>query len=525
MVLALLFASEAIVLSVWLDGRAFHRGSGLIPIMHGWGPQILRCIVGFSAIFVTFAFLKYKTALERISDQIAYTPVRWSLLLVHCFAMGMFVSLSYAAGRSWPNLLMAGRFFFGISAIACGALAFLPWAGWVRLIRCTSYLWIYASTAVVSASFVGDMIRPLWQPVSHLTFRLIKILLSPFISDIIANPATLVIGTQRFQVWIAPACSGLEGIALIVAFGLLWLVVFRKECQFPRSLLLIPLGVALVFVLNAVRIAALILIGNAGAWQIALGGFHSEAGWISFSAVGVGFCLAVQRAPWFTTRDLSRESVSATENNPTAGFLSPFLAIVAAGMIAHAAIGAGSLEWLYPLRFFAALTMLWVFRRSYASLNWTFDWSAPVIGAIVFLMWVSLDRFSNATADREISATLADSSTVAHVTWITLRVLAAVVTVPLAEELAFRGFLMRRLLSRDFESVSFRRFSWFALLVSSIVFGFLHGGYWIAGTVAGILFGLAVIRRGRMGDAVVAHATANALLAAYVVAYHRWHLW
>jgi membrane protease YdiL (CAAX protease family) len=42
---------------------------------------------------------------------------------------------------------------------------------------------------------------------------------------------------------------------------------------------------------------------------------------------------------------------------------------------------------------------------------------------------------------------------------------------------------------------------------------------------AGILFGLAVIRRGRIGDAVVAHATANALLAAYVLAYHKWHLW
>ena len=110
-------------------------------------------------------------------------------------------------------------------------------------------------------------------------------------------------------------------------------------------------------------------------------------------------------------------------------------------------------------------------------------------------------------------------------TWITFRVLAAVATVPIAEELAFRGFLMRRLLSQDFESVSFRRFSWFALLVSSLAFGLMHGGYWIAGSVAGILFGMAVIRRGRIGEAVVAHATANALLAAYVLAYHKWHLW
>jgi CAAX prenyl protease-like protein len=111
------------------------------------------------------------------------------------------------------------------------------------------------------------------------------------------------------------------------------------------------------------------------------------------------------------------------------------------------------------------------------------------------------------------------------VTWIVFRVLAAVVTVPLAEELAFRGYLMRRLLSRDFALVSFQRFSWLALLASSVAFGLLHGGFWIAGGIAGILFGLAVIRRGRILDAVMAHASANALLAVYVLASHKWHLW
>ena len=199
--------------------------------------------------------------------------------------------------------------------------------------------------------------------------------------------------------------------------------------------------------------------------------------------------------------------------------------LLAAGMIASAAQGTGSLEWLYPLRFFAAVITLWVFRRSYASLSWGFDWLAPAVGAIVFVIWVALDRFSSPTADQDVFATLLSYSTVARVTWITFRVLAAVVTVPLAEELAFRGFLMRRLISSDFDSVSLRHFSWFALLGSSLAFGFLHGGYWIAGSIAGILFSLLVIRRGRIGEAVVAHATANALLAAYVLTYHKWHLW
>ena len=530
LLLTLLFASELIILSVWLDGDSLVQRTGLIGILHDWGAWILRCVIGFAAIFVTFAYLKNKTALDGISDWVAQIPIRWSLIAAHCSAIGIFAGLSfllYGGGRSgsWGNLLAASWFVAGISSIAFAGFAFLSWAVWAQLIRSTGLLWAYASMAVVSACLVGNMARWLWQPASYLTFHLTKMFLSPFVSAIIANPATSVIGTQRFRVQIAPACSGLEGVGLVLAFGILWLLVFRQECRFPRSLFLIPIGVTLIFLLNAVRIAVLVLIGNAGAKQIAVKGFHSQAGWIAFSAVCVGFCFVVQRVPWFTTRQQSRESLGTATHNPTAAFLVPFLMILAAGMIAGATTGAGGFEWLYPLRFFAAAGTLWTFRRSYAGLSWRCGWLAPVIGAIVFVIWIGLDRFSNSAADRGVSAALMASPMVAKATWITFRVLAGVVTVPLAEELAFRGFLMRRLVSPDFESVSFRSFPWLALLVSSMAFGLLHGGYWVAGSIAGILFGLAMIRRGRIGDAVVAHATANALLAAYILAYHKWHLW
>ena len=78
--------------------------------------------------------------------------------------------------------------------------------------------------------------------------------------------------------------------------------MFRRECRFPQSLVLIPLGVAVMFLFNALRIAALILIGDAGAQQIAVSSFHSQAGWIVFSAVCVGFYMAIQRIPWFMTK-------------------------------------------------------------------------------------------------------------------------------------------------------------------------------------------------------------------------------
>ena len=99
--LGFLFASELIVLSVWLDGASLVQRTGLIGIMGDWGAWILRCIVGFAAIFLTFAYLKNKTALERISGQIEQSPMRWGLFAAHCCAMGIFVFLSFLALRGW----------------------------------------------------------------------------------------------------------------------------------------------------------------------------------------------------------------------------------------------------------------------------------------------------------------------------------------------------------------------------------------------------------------------------------------
>ena len=100
----------------------------------------------------------------------------------------------------------------------------------------------------------------------------------------------------------------------------------------------------------------------------------------------------------------------------------------------------------------------------------------------------------------------------------------AIITVPVAEELFFRGYLQRKLIASDFEAVPFGRFTWMSFIVSSLAFGLLHQS-WIAGVIAGSLFALAVYRRGRLADAITAHATANALLSVYVLATGAWSLW
>jgi CAAX prenyl protease-like protein len=102
--------------------------------------------------------------------------------------------------------------------------------------------------------------------------------------------------------------------------------------------------------------------------------------------------------------------------------------------------------------------------------------------------------------------------------WLVVRAIGFSTVVPLVEELAFRGYLLRVLQNRRFEVVPYRSGPWWAVLISSVVFGALHER-WLAATAAGALYALLQIRSGRLRDAILAHAATNATLAALALAY------
>jgi exosortase E/protease (VPEID-CTERM system) len=529
--LVILFALELLAISTWLDAGSLSRGTPVTAFMHSWGAWILRFLVAFAALFATFGYLKAKTALHGIAGRPPTAPVSWRFLAVHLGAMLLFAALSIPLFSSTPSqnipgdFLAAGWTLSGLLAIAAAGLGFVPPSLWAEMLAATGKVWIFALLAALATCFLGYADRSLWEPAARATFGLVGLFLRPFLSSIIVDPRTLTIGASAFSVRIAPECSGYEGIGLITIFGIGWLWLFRRECRFPQALLLLPAGVVVIWLLNAVRIAVLILIGSAGAPAIAAGGFHSQAGWIAFNAVAFCFIFAAQRLPWVTT---AAEQSAETEN-PTAAYLVPFLAILAAGAISRAL--SSGFEWLYPLRFFVVICVLWYFRKKYAELDWRCGWAAGAVGVIVFAGWIALDALGSLStltpihADNGIASGLAGWSLSARIAWLAIRTLAAVVTVPIAEELAFRGFLLRRIIVPNFESASFRQASWSALLVSSVAFGLMHGNRWVAGTIAGILYALVLRRSGKFGDAVVAHATTNLLLALWVLTRGAWYLW
>jgi exosortase E/protease (VPEID-CTERM system) len=295
----------------------------------------------------------------------------------------------------------------------------------------------------------------------------------------------------------------------------LWL--FRRELRFPAAFLLLPIGVATIWIANALRIVLLIAIGTAGWPAVALGGFHSQAGWISFSLIAIGLVALALRSRWFVA-EAARDGASRPAD-ATVAWLAPFVAVTATAMVTGAF--AAGIDWLYPLRIAAAVVVLWAFRRQYAALvrSWTWSWWPILLGAITFGAWIALAPPTGSGAG--VGAGFPSTEPLLWVAlWAAFRVVGYVLVTPVVEELAFRAFLVQRL-----EESPIGRFSWGALLVSSVLFGALHGQMWIAGILAGVAFAVAFYRRRMIADAVMAHVVANMLLAVYASTTRQWAVW
>jgi exosortase E/protease (VPEID-CTERM system) len=372
--------------------------------------------------------------------------------------------------------------------------------------------------AGVVATVVMQWSEQLWEPTARVTFYLAAQVLRPLIPALITDPAALIFRANHFAVQIAEACSGLEGVGLMSVFCGAWLLFFRHEYRFPRALALIPIGLVLVFLLNIIRIAALVLIGNAGYPDVAIYGFHSQAGWIGFNLAAAGVLVISRHIRWWQYRP----SVSrAHGENPTAAYVMPFLAVIAAGILARS-LSSGFELW-YGLRLIAGLALLFVYRERLTQLVWNFGWHAIAAGILAFAIWFVAAHWLLAPA--AAPEALLSLTPMQRTGWLAARIVTAVLLVPVVEELAFRGFLARRLLATDFEAVPFTSVGWPAIAVSSIAFGALHGAMWLPGVLVGTLYGLLLRNTGRIGEPVAAHAITNGLVACCVLGAGQWQLW
>ena len=410
----------------------------------------------------------------------------------------------------------------GGTVLALWGLACLPAPGWWRLLCRAWKAMLLGGVAGPVVYTISPVANLLWHPVGRATLFVVHALLSLlFPGQVVCDPAQFEIGTETFQIQIYPSCSGYAGVAMMTAFLGAYLWAFRRRLRFPAALLLLPLGAVGVWLLNSVRLVLLIAIGSWGWPDVAMGGFHKNAGWLAFTAVALGMVILAGRTSWFSAVPRA-ENAEDRQASPTTAYLGPFLTILLITMAAGAF--SSDFDWLYPLRVVAVVVVVWLCRRSYAELRSPCSWEAPAFGIAAFVVWLALAP-SGAKTEVGWPAALAAVPWGWSAAWLAVRLVGYGVTAPLAEELAFRGYLTRRLMSADFLKIPAGRFSWFSFFASSAAFGAMHGRWWLPGTLAGMLFALAPRRRGRLIDAVLAHATTNLLVASYVLWTGQWRLW
>lgn len=418
------------------------------------------------------------------------------LLFVHLTA-GIFEE--NLVGVSHPLLALACWALVALATVFLGVLFFLPQRAVMELLSRRGGVLTLGCTIGIVAWIAGQVVaNELSLPLRIPTLWATHGLLTHFAQGFSADTAEFVIYTPdpNFSVRIAPECSGFEGMGLMAVFASTYVWVFRRRLRFPRLLILPVAGIVGMWCFNVGRLVALVWIGLHVSKDAAEHGFHSLAGTLGFCIAAFLVVLASHLA--FFTAAGEREH-AAGERDGTAAFLTPFLLSMAIGMIALA-LGE-SAGPLLLLKTIAPACLLWLCWGKYSI---RLDWGGGVgllLGAFGALVWVAIPWLEHASRD----------ATAPEGPWMALRIASSVCVTPLVEELAFRGFLMRRLAAQEFEEVAPGQVPLHALAISSILFGILHE-HWLAATLAGLLYGYAYMRRGKLVDCILAHACTNLLL-------------
>lgn len=362
-------------------------------------------------------------------------------------------------------------------------------AHWAGLIRPACILPLAAALAAPELLGIAE---GLWRGafLPGVTFAVVARGLAPF-GSVEVFTSERIVRLDDFAVEVAGPCSGMEGFALITALLGAHLWLHRAALRWPRTLALFPLAIAASFGLNGLRIGGLVLIGARVSPDLAVNGFHSHAGWLAFTLLAFAL-IALTRLPAFRAGE-----TAARAPNDSGPMILPFVAAMLAALALDTFVPDPS-GW-YPLRAAVMLAAVLPFAATWRSLAPP-DAAALSIGFAVGFLWLE-------TSPDGAPETL-------DPTWAAARLAGAVLLAPLVEEAFFRGYLQPRLIRAGFPPLV-------AVAGAAALFGLLHGR-WLAGTLAGAAFGLSALRRGRLSDAIAAHAAANATVAAWAAATGDW---
>jgi uncharacterized protein len=237
-------------------------------------------------------------------------------------------------------------------------------------------------------------------------------------------------------------------------------------------------------------------------------------------------------------------------SSPVVARAAPFVIFLAL-TACQGQFGEASRYWFYVAKTFVGIWLVWAMRPAVKEMRWAFSWEAVAVGILVCVMWVGLDghypsinqiiqkyccpllksvgleSWCPKTSQNEMPwnphAQFGQNSLLAWL-MIAVRFFGPSIVVPPLEEVFYRSFLYRSIIKADFQSVPLRTFHGIAFVVTAVIFGSTHY-QWLAGILCGLAYQGLVCWKGRLGDAMTAHAITNFLLGVWVVWKGAWNFW
>ena len=183
--------------------------------------------------------------------------------------------------------------------------------------------------------------------------------------------------------------------------------------------------------------------------------------------------------------------------------------------------------WLYPLQTLLCAGLLIYFWRAYEFQPLRRPLFTIGIALLVLIVWIAPQQFLHYPPRLDgFNPDLVAANPGLYWATLGLRFLRLVVIVPLVEEIFWRGFLLRYLISERFETVPLGTFSWLSFSAVTLAFCFSHSAPdRPAALVCGALYNLVAYRTKSLSSCVLAHALTNLSLGLWIVTTKQWGFW
>ncbi len=231
---------------------------------------------------------------------------------------------------------------------------------------------------------------------------------------------------------------------------------------------------------------------------------------------------------------------SLARSRPHAPWLIPYLVYV--GIFAFEdRVAPAYLPWLIAFRGVVCLYVVWMLRAYFRPWGRAHLAAGVGVGVAATVLWVGGQHLLNAVEiggfnlgarlflfPGETEAAPPNASLTAF-SWrwqIALKLLSVSIIVPLIEEPAWRGFLLRFMVNRDrFEKIPHGTFTWLSFLGTSLISTLQHPDNWLVSIFCWMLYNGLMYWKKSLTCVIIAHGVTNLLLYSYVLIWEDWMFW